>query len=193
MSVAGWAVWVTGLPGSGKSALARGLEQALRVRGRDVVRLSMDERRKSWFPKPRYDEAERAQAYALLAREAADLAAAGHGVILDATAHRRAMRACARALIPRFAEIHVRCELAEAMRREAGRPEGLVMAGLYEKALERQRSGRQFEGLGQVVGVDSPFEEDPLAEYDIDNTHLTKGETLEQALAFLDGWLEEDA
>lgn len=185
----GWAVWVTGLPGSGKSALARGLEQALRERGLDVVRLSMDERRKAWFPEPRYDEAERDQAYALLAREAADLAAAGHGVILDATAHRLAMRRRARALVPRFAEIHVRCDLAEAMRREAGRPEGLVLAGLYEKALERRKSGRQFAGLGQVVGVDAPFEEDPLAECIIDNTRLSRDETLEQALAFLLGWL----
>ncbi|HKI81809.1 MAG TPA: adenylyl-sulfate kinase, partial [Pseudodesulfovibrio sp.] len=36
-SVAGWAVWVIGLPGSGKSTLARGLRDALKNRGMDVV------------------------------------------------------------------------------------------------------------------------------------------------------------
>jgi len=113
----GWAVWITGLPGSGKSALARGLESRLAARGLDVARLSMDERRKEWFPKPRYDENERRRAYELLVDEAADAAARGRGVILDATAHRKAVRDLARARIPRFAEIHLQCGLDAAMRR----------------------------------------------------------------------------
>lgn len=189
--MAGFAVWVTGLPGSGKSALAKGLERELAARGLDAVRLSMDERRKSWFPEPRYDEDERRRAYELLVDEAAALAGQGRGVILDATAHRRDVRDMARARIPRFAEIHVRCDLDTAMRREAGRAQGLVMAGLYEKALERQRSGKAVEGLGQVIGVDVPFEADPDAECVIDNTHLAKEETLARALAFLEAWLAE--
>ncbi|WP_449242706.1 adenylyl-sulfate kinase [Desulfovibrio sp.] len=187
----GWAVWITGLPGSGKSALARGLEDRLAGRGLDVVRLSMDERRKEWFPEPRYDEDERRRAYELLVGEAADLAARGTGVILDATAHRKAVRDLARARIPRFAEIHLQCGLDAAMRREAGRPQGQVMAGLYAKALERRRTGVQTPGLGQVIGVDVPFEADPSAECRIDNTDLAKTETLERATAFLDRWLGE--
>jgi len=189
--VAGFAVWVTGLPGSGKSALARGLERELAAQGLNVVRLSMDERRTTWFPEPRYDEDERRRAYELLLDEAAALVDQGRGVILDATAHRLAVRRAARARIPRFAEIHVRCDLDTAMRREAGRPQGLVMAGLYEKALERRRSGRAVEGLGQVIGVDVPFEQDPGAECVIDNTNLAEEETLARALAFLGPWLAE--
>ncbi len=189
--MAGFAVWVTGLPGSGKSALARGLERELAARGLDPVRLSMDERRKAWFPEPRYDEDERRKAYGFLVDEAAALAGQGRAVILDATAHRRSVRDAARARIPRFAEIHVRCGLDTAMRREAGRPQGQVMAGLYAKALERKRSGADVPGLGQVIGVDVPFEEDPAAECVIDNTRLAKEETLARAMAFLETWLAE--
>jgi adenylylsulfate kinase len=189
--MAGFAIWVTGLPGSGKSSLARGLERELAARGLDPVRLSMDERRKAWFPEPRYDEDERRKAYGFLVDEAAALAGQGRAVILDATAHRRSVRDAARRRIPRFAEIHVRCGLDTAMRREAGRPQGQVMAGLYAKALERKRSGAEVPGLGQVVGVDVPFEEDPAAECVIDNTRLAKEETLARALTFLETWLAE--
>ena len=63
------------------------------------------------------------------------------------------------------------------------------MAGLYEKALQRKKTGRQFDGLGDVIGVDVEFELDPDAEMIIDNTSLSKKETLGKALHFLDTWL----
>jgi adenylylsulfate kinase len=50
------------------------------------------------------------------------------------------------------------------MEREAARKEGLVLADLYRKSLERKRTGKEFPGLGQVVGVDIPYEEEPNAE-----------------------------
>lgn len=188
---AGWAVWVVGLPGSGKSALARGLAQALADEGRDVVLLQMDVRRKAYFPQPQYTAAEREEAYRLFAEEAAALAAAGRGVLMDGAAYRVAFRAYARSLIARFAEVHVRCRLETAMAREARRPEGLVMAGLYAKALERRETGRQFPGLGEVVGVDVPFEEDPRAELAITNDDIPKDETRRRALTWLRGWLAD--
>ncbi|MBN2141668.1 MAG: adenylyl-sulfate kinase [Desulfovibrionaceae bacterium] len=186
----GWAVWLVGLPGSGKSALARGLHQELAERGLDVVWLQMDERRKAYFPKPTYSAEEREKAYAMFVDEAAALVAQGRGVLMDGTAYQLAMRRAARQRIPRFAEICVTCPIEEAMRREASRPEGLVMAGLYEKALERKRTGRGFAGLGEVIGVDVPFELDPEAELNIDNTELKKEQTRAIALAFLEKWLD---
>ncbi|MEF2230889.1 MAG: adenylyl-sulfate kinase [Pseudodesulfovibrio sp.] len=188
----GWAVWVVGLPGSGKSALARGVHARLEAQGRDVVLLQMDELRRTYVPEPRYTPEEREYAYERFAADAAALAGEGRGVIMDGSAYRVAMRARARRRIARFAEIFVRCDLKEAIRREAGRPQGKVMADLYAKALERQRTGRRFEGLGDVVGVDVPFERDPQAECVIDNTHLTREETLRRALLFLDSWLPND-
>lgn len=190
--MAGWAVWFTGLPGSGKSTLARGATETLRERGLDVVHLEMDARRKEYFPEPEYTERERRQAYAMFADEAADLCVRGRNVIMDAAAHRISFRRRARERIARFAEIHVGCSVEEAMRRESERPQGKVKADLYRKALERQRTGREFEGLGEVVGVDVPFEEDPEAELSFDNTALSREEALRKVMHFLDRWLDRD-
>jgi len=187
-------LWFTGLPGSGKSAVARAVEKTLTLGGSRVAYLEMDARRKAYFPKPTYSEAERETAYRLLAEEAAGLyRAGGHDYILmDASAPKCAMRDYARSLMDRFAEAHIRCALATAMAREAARPEGLVMAGLYAKAMLRKTTGRQFPGLGQVIGVDVPFEEDPKAECVVDAEHLSIEACRDAVLAFLRSWGSEE-
>jgi adenylylsulfate kinase len=182
-------VWFVGLPGSGKSSLARDVGTYLHARGVETILLQMDVRRRVYFPKPRYTAEEREAAYALFVEEAARLVNHGQNVLLDGSAYRIAMRAQARRRIARFAEVFIQCELSEAIRREANRPEGLVMADLYGKALRRKETGEQFEGLGEVIGVDVVFEIDPDAELIIDNTHLTREETLGKVLHFLDSWL----
>ncbi len=186
-------LWFTGLPGSGKSAVARAVEKTLTLGGLRVLHLELDARRKAYFPQPAYSDEERGQAYRLFAEEAATLSrAGGHDLILmDASAPQKAMRAYARRLMPRFAEIHVRCSLATAMAREAARPEGLVMAGLYAKAMLRKTTGKKFPGLGQVIGVDVPFEEDPDAECVVDADHLSITEARDVVLAFLRTWLPD--
>jgi adenylylsulfate kinase len=187
----GFAVWVTGLPGSGKSNLARAMAQELKERGFDAMWLQMDERRKTYFPEPKYTAEERAKAYAMFAKEAAGLAAEGRAVVMDGSAHKAEMREYARELIPDFAEVHVKCKLETAIARESGRPEGLVMAGLYKKALRRKETGEQFEGLGQVPGVDVPFETNDNAECRIVNDDIPKEETRARAFKWLTDWLDE--
>ncbi len=186
-------LWFTGLPGSGKSAVARAVEKTLAVGGLRPARLELDARRKAYFPNPTYSEAEREEAYRLFAEEAAAVARsdAYDLVLMDASAPRRAMRDRARSLAPRFAEVHVRCSLATAMAREAARPDGLVMAGLYAKAMLRKTTGRQFPGLGQVIGVDVPFEEDPAAECVVDAEHLSIEACRDAVLGFLRAWLPD--
>jgi adenylylsulfate kinase len=187
----GAALWFTGLPGSGKSTLARAVAEALTARGLPVTWLAMDARRKDYFPNPTYDAAGREKAYGMFITEAAKIAASGRLVLMDASAPKRSMRAKARTRIPKFAEVHVRCTLETAMAREAARPERLVMAGLYAKALERRDTGREFPGLGEVVGVDVAFEEDPTAECVVDAEHLGIEDGRDVVLAFVDGWLEK--
>jgi adenylylsulfate kinase len=187
----GFAIWVVGLPGSGKSNLARSLKEELEARGFDAVWLQMDERRKAYFPEPEYTKEEREKAYDLFAKEAAELAGRGKAVVMDGSAYKVSMREYARELIDDFAEVHVQCELATAMRRESKRPEGLVMAGLYAKAVKRKQTGEQFEGLGEVIGVDVPFEENENAECRIKNDDIPKEETRARALECISAWLEE--
>ncbi|MGE4551676.1 MAG: adenylyl-sulfate kinase, partial [Desulfovibrionaceae bacterium] len=132
------------------------------------------------------------RAYGLLAEEAAALARLGCGVVLDGTAHRKAWRDAARAKVAHFAEVHVACPLDTAMQREAARPQGHVMAGLYAKALERRRTGRECPGLGQVIGVDVPFEEDPAAECRVDNAGPDPVPAAGAALDCLRAWLARE-
>lgn len=185
------AIWFTGLPGSGKSAVAKAVEKTLALAGTAVLHLELDARRKAYFPKPAYSEAEREAAYRLFAEEAAAIARTGRYdlILLDASAPKRAMRDYARRLLPRFAEVHVHCSLATAMAREAARPQGLVMAGLYAKAMLRKTTGRTFPGLGQVIGVDVPFEEDPAAECVVDAEKLSVEGGRDAVLRFLHTWL----
>ena len=184
----GWAVWFTGLPGCGKSTLAKAVRRALAERGEPVIHLEMDARRKVYFPTPTYSPEERTQAYERFIQEAAELAGQGQGVLMDATAHRLAVRTAARNRIHRFAEVFIRCPLDLAMARERERPEGLVMAGLYEKALDRRRTGREHPGLGQVIGVDVPFEANPDAECVVDGAVSTIDQARDQVLRFLEKW-----
>ncbi len=185
------AIWFVGLPGSGKSTIARAVLQALRQQwaargGPEPVLLEMDARRKVYFPEPCYTAEERAKAYDLFVDEACQLVEAGRLVLLDGCAHKRSMRDHARKTIPGFAEVCVRCPLDKAMAREAGRLRGKVMADLYAKALERKATGRHFPGLGQVVGVDVPFEEDPGAELTLDSDRLSPEQARDMVLAWLD-------
>lgn len=185
----GAAIWFTGLPGSGKSTLVRMVRDELKKCEIDTFWLQMDARRRYYFPHPTYSTEERRQAYRLFAEEAAALARQGKLVLMDGSGPELAMRRYARGLIGRFAEAHLHCPVAVAMAREAKRPEGLVMAGLYAKAVKRKATGQQFEGLGEVVGVDVPFEEDPAAELVLDAAKLSVEEMREKVLARFAPWL----
>ncbi len=141
-----WAIWITGLPGSGKTTLARGVAAVLEARGVPVRVLELDEIRKVVTPEPTYTDAERDLVYRALAYMAKLLNEAGVPVLLDATAHRSAWRELARTLIPVFAEVQLLCPIEE---REQGRPSGHAPRAIYA------RGG----GPGATVpGVDVPYE-----------------------------------
>ncbi len=187
----GWAIWFVGLPGSGKSTYAQAVYEQLLQRNIDVIYLSMDERRRVYSFEPEYTAEEREQAYRMFVQEAAELTGRGRNVIMDGTGHKLWMRHHARNLIHRFAEIYVYCPPEVAIEREKGRSTGQVMPGLYEKALERKEKGTVFEGLGEVVGVDVPFEEDTSAECIIESDRMSIEEGRDLVLEFMEGWLED--
>src|SRR5687767_15746029 len=102
-----FAVWLTGLSGSGKSAIAKQLLDRLHALGLDAAVLESDVLRTQLTPFARYDEAERDFFYSTLAQLGAQLALQGKPVVFDATANRRAYRDAARRGIARFAEVFV--------------------------------------------------------------------------------------
>jgi len=126
-----FAVWLTGLSGSGKSAIARELVAALHRRGVEAAVLESDVMRTQLTPFPRYDGAERDLFYAALLELGAFAVGRGVPVIFDATANRRAYRDAARARIARFAEILVDTPLEVCAERD---PKGLYRAAREGKA-----------------------------------------------------------
>jgi bifunctional enzyme CysN/CysC len=102
-----FAVWLTGLSGSGKSAIASELIAQLHARGIDAARLESDVLRTQVTPYPKYDEPERDLFYGALVVLGKFLCDGKRPVVFDATGNRRRYRDAARQAIVRFAEVHV--------------------------------------------------------------------------------------
>lgn len=132
-----FAVWITGLPASGKSTLASALATELRNRNIDVAVLESDGLRKMFSANPQYDDQEREYFYGSLAFIGRVLTVHGMSVIFDATANRRSYRDRARQQIPRFIEIFVDCPLDVCIQRDP--------KGIYRKA--QQGEAEHVPGL----------------------------------------------
>jgi adenylylsulfate kinase len=117
-----FAVWITGLPASGKSTLTRALKALLGERGINVAVLESDELRKVFTPDPRYDDKERDGFYRQLTFVGSLLVRHGVPVVFDATANRRIWRDEARRAIPRFLEVFVDSPLEVCVGRD---PKGI--------------------------------------------------------------------
>ncbi len=194
ISPEGWGLWFVGLPGSGKSTIARHVYEALRTQIPRLSLLQMDEWRKTHASQGGYSREEREAAYHAFASMAAQRIREGEHLLLDGTAYRLRMRQEARSQITRFAEIYISCPLEIAMQREAARPQGLVMAEMYRKALWRKQTGQPVPDLGEVIGIDVPFEIDPHAECSLDSSQMSPEIACDRVLAWLkqSGWLSDN-
>ena len=153
-----FAIWITGLPASGKSTIVSALTPQLEAMGFVVEVLESDEVRRVLTPIPTYSEAERDLFYRALAFTGQRLVAHGVTVVFDATAHRRVYRDFARSVIPRFIEVAVECPLATCMERDK--------KGTYRKG----RSGESHT----VPGLQSPYEAPLSPDLRIDSTTTPK-------------------
>ncbi len=177
-------MWISGLPGSGKSTIARELVSLLEADGVAVEYLPLDAFRKVMVPDPSYDEKERDMVYRALGHMAHLLHRNGVNVIVDATAHKRIWRDLLRDRAPDMIEIEVRCPVELCMKRESEREGGLVLAELYQKALERKAGKAEYEGLGVVPGIDEPYEGHPDAVV-LDSSERSPAENATEILALL--------
>jgi adenylylsulfate kinase len=162
-----FAIWITGLPASGKSTIVSALKPQLEGLGLTVEVLESDEVRRVITPIPTYSEAERDLFYRALAFIGQKLVAHGVTVVFDATASRRAYRDLAKSVIPRFIEVAVECPLTTCMERD-------------RKATYRK--GQQGESL-TVPGLQSPYEAPINPDLRIDTTTTTpSGDAARQIL-----------
>ena len=156
-----WAIWLTGLPGSGKSTVARAAAARLAEQGAPAVVLELDRIRRVLTPAPTYAETEREIVDRVLVFMAVALTEAGVPVVIDATAHRRAWRDLARGAIARFAEVQLDCPLEVARARERTRARGEAPPGIYAGA---ERPG------ASVPGVNVPYERAESPELAVDTS-----------------------
>lgn len=134
-----FAVWITGLPASGKSTLAAFLRTELAERGIDAAVLESDVLRLVFTPHSDHDEQDRETFYRRMTWVGALLVRHGVPVIFDATANRRAYRDEARRQIERFLEVYVECPLEVCMSRD---PREFTVLG-----------GREGRGMFQVLRI----------------------------------------
>ncbi|MDH5202153.1 MAG: adenylyl-sulfate kinase [Nitrospirota bacterium] len=159
--MSGIAIWITGLPGSGKSTVA----DALKIARSESIILRMDELRKIVTPEPTYSDAEREIVYRTLVYVAKILTENGHDVIIDATGNLRRWRELARKLIPKYMEIYLRCPIELCREREKQRIETHgAPKDIYKKGAEGW----------PVPGAVAPYEEplNPEIIIDMDKTSL---------------------
>ena len=160
-------VWLTGLSGSGKSAIATELVRLLP----QASRLESDVMRTQLTPHAEYGDAERDFFYGALGDIARLLYERKRPVIVDATANRRAYRDAARRAIPRFAEVYVDTPLEVCAARDP--------KGLYKTA-------------GSLPGVQAPYEPPLAPELVVHGDRGTPRDGAKQILALLErrGWLD---
>src|SRR6478735_11496084 len=159
-----FAVWLTGLPASGKSTIAHELRPRLEALGLTVEVLESDAVRRILTPAATYSRDERDLFYRALAFTGERLVAYGVTVLFDATASRQAYRDFARAMIPRFIEVAVECPIAVCMERDR--------KGTYEKGLRGAST--------TVPGLQSAYESPANPELRIDTTKLSPQEAAKQ-------------
>ena len=151
-----FAVWLTGLPASGKSTIARELTAALVKAGVTPEVLESDALRRVLTPNATYAPAERDLFYRALAFYGSRLVAHGIPVIFDATANRRHYRDFARELIPRFFEVAIVTPLNVCEERD--------YKGTYQKGRENKTA--------TVPGLQEPYEAPMKPEVVVDTTLL---------------------
>ncbi|MEE4352490.1 MAG: adenylyl-sulfate kinase [Desulfatiglans sp.] len=172
-------IWVTGLPGSGKSTIVKELEQMLLKSDIGVLVLSMDRIRKILTPEPRYSDEERSLVYRALVLIAQLLMKnCGKSVIIDATGNRREFRELARQFIPEFAEIYVKCPLETCKMREALRLNRNVENNLYKKALQGKLKG-------QLPGISAPYEEPLNPELELASNLLSPRDSAKMIMKYI--------
>ncbi|MDJ0663478.1 MAG: adenylyl-sulfate kinase [Acidimicrobiia bacterium] len=169
----GVTIWLTGLPGSGKSSVADGAAAVMADRGRAAYTLDGDNIRHGLNAGLGFSVADRAENVRRIGEVARLMADAGLVVLVPVISPYRRDRAAVRqahgaAGLP-FGEVHVATPLAECERRD---PKGLYV---------RARRGE----LPGLTGVDDPYE-DPVEPECIIGRGETIAESVEMVVALID-------
>ncbi len=159
----GFTLWFTGLPSSGKSTLARRVEQVLLERGMNVEVLDGDEVRETLSKGLGFSKEDRDTNIRRIGFVAKLLSRNGAVAITAAISPYRDMRDEMRKAIGRFVEVYVQCPIDVLKERD--------VKGLYKKALAGE--------IKHFTGVDDPYEAPAKPEVLIESDR----ESVEQSVA----------
>lgn len=164
-------IWFTGLPGAGKTTLARTLEQALIGQGRSCSVLDGDELRRGLCSDLGYSAADRSENIRRAAEVALLLNHAGSFAIVALISPQAEDRARARSIIGVNAmlEVYVSTPLAICESRDP--------KGLYRRA----RLGE----IADFTGVSAPYETPQNSRLSLDTSMLSPVSCIEQIIPLL--------
>lgn len=162
----GWTLWLTGVPASGKTSLARRVCALLAEQGMTALVLDSDELRPILTPATMFTPAERDKFYRRLVDLAQLLAGKGLNVIIAATGNRRAYREYARHLMAPFAEVWVRCPIEVCRSRDPKHLYAMADAG----------------EIAALPGVGVGYEEPLAPDVTVDTNTQTLDEAAEQII-----------
>jgi adenylylsulfate kinase len=151
----GFVIWLTGLPGSGKTTMAKFLENELRNRGLKVETLDGDEVRRNLSPDLGFSKIDREVHAKRVTYVSLLLSRNGVISIVALISPFLSSRDYARNLIGRFVEVWVRCSVETCRKRDP--------KGLYKQAQEGK--------VSNLTGMQDPYEPPINPEVIIDTEH----------------------
>lgn len=169
MTRAPFAIWLTGLPASGKSSIVERLVPKLSALGMAVEVLESDALRLVLTPDASYSREERDLFYRAVAFTGARLVAHGVNVIFDATASRREYREFARSLVPGLLEVSIECPLEVCMQRDK--------KGTYRRGLQGESA--------TVPGLQEAYEAPASPALSIDTTVTSPDAAADRIVALI--------
>ena len=168
----GFVVWFTGLPGSGKTTLAKGVAERLREKGYRVEVIDGDWARKTISLGAGFTREERRIHLHRIAWVARLLARNGVIVLCSFVSPYREVRRMIREIIEEeapFVEIYVECPLEECIRRDP--------KGLYKKALRGE--------IKHFTGISDPYEPPENPDIIVNTVLCSVQENIEKIMSYI--------
>lgn len=151
-----FAIWITGVSGSGKSTIAKELAKKI-----DAEVLRLDEIRRVITPKPSYKIEEKNLVYRALAYLGFKL---GKNIIFDSVDETGEGRKTAKELIKNLLIVQLKCPQEICEKREINRKDKVGMIDLYKRAKQ---------GKIRIAGLNAPYAEEDNPDILVD-TEKTK-------------------
>ncbi|HVP91156.1 MAG TPA: adenylyl-sulfate kinase [Terriglobales bacterium] len=167
----GFTLWFTGLPCSGKTAVADRVAAVLKEQGRRVERLDGDTVRQDLTRDLGFSKKDRDENIRRVTFVAKLLSRNGVGVLTTFISPYREMRDRARTETTNFIEVFVKCPVEVCIGRD--------IKGMYQKAIRGE--------IKEFTGVSDPYEEPLRPELVLETDKETLEESVRKVLARLEG------